>query len=109
MGMTTEGGSGTGSVAIPSIGYVTQTLFTTPNTTNALFIVTVTWAADTTNLTTAAATVGGWGLLTANSHGGPLIIKVGPNTPVRVTWEETAGQTNTTIYYSYNYVGVVIT
>jgi len=109
MGMTTTGGSGNGSVALPQNGYVTQTLFTTPNTTNALFIVTVTWAADTSNASIASASVGGWGLNTANTHGGPLVIKTGPNAAVQVTWEETAAQTNTTVYYSYNWIGVVIT
>jgi hypothetical protein len=111
MPMTTEGGSGNGSVALPQFGKVTQTLFTTPNTANATFIVTVTWAADTSNVGSgAAATIGGWGQLTGSTtNSSPLVIKIGPNSPVQLTWEDTTGLTNTSIYYSYNYVGVVIT
>jgi hypothetical protein len=108
MGLTTEGGSGNGSVALAALSYVQQTICTTPNTTNSFFIVTVTWAMDATAATVVSATVGGWGLCTANSHGGPLVIKVGPNTAVRVTFQETANAAGT-LYYSYNYVGVVVT
>jgi len=107
MAITTEGGSGNGSVALAALSYVQQTICTTPSTTNAFYIVTVTWAMDATAATVGSASVGGWGLITANTHGGPLVIKVGPSTAVRVSFQETANAAGT-LYYSYNYVGVVV-
>jgi len=107
MAITTEGGSGNGSVALAALSYVQPTIFTTPNNADTFYIVTVTWAMDATAASIGSASVGGWGLITGNSHGGPLIIKVGPNTAVRVSFQETVNQAGT-IYYSYNYVGVKI-
>lgn len=110
MGMTTSGGSGSGTVSVGAYSYANQNLFTTPNTTNAIFIVTVTWGVVGTASGWTITCLGNGGSGSASGHagGGPLVIKVGPNTPVYVSFGNGIN-TATTVAYSYNYVGIVLT
>lgn len=115
MAITTTGGSGSGTTAVAINTCYSPTLFTTPNTTNAIFIVTITWAVTATVPATGCQVItmglggiaGGNTYVTPPSGVHPIVIKVGPNTDVKVTWECTTGAG--TVNWSYNWVGVVIT
>lgn len=113
MAITTTGGSGSGSVAIAAKGSVNQTLFTTPNTTNAIFLITITWGVSWSGTNAPMVVCGGYGSnpITGSAGSGtmsPLHMKVGPNTAVIVSWGEVVNLAGT-INYSWNWVGVVVT
>jgi hypothetical protein len=91
MAITTSGGNGTGSFAVAAANNYNTTLFTTPNTANTVFIVTITYNY--------------WGT-TFQAPAQPHIVKVGPNTPVVLQGVCPAGAAAGTVYWSYTYVGV---
>lgn len=116
MAMSITGGSGTGNLSVVSAP-TTFTLFTTPNTANTMFIVTWHIATDhdkpivvgnnvapsylafASSVTTEQAACPGVG----SAEG---VIKVGPNTPVRITVSLVVGGSSVTAVYDYNYVAI---
>ena len=106
MAITTSGGSGTGSTVVSAAG-TNITLFTTPSTTNAMFIVTWFICTSDNDIGIAAGNISGsgGGKITptfAGSAGG--VIRVGPSTAVIIT----AVAENITCKWNYNYLGIVM-
>jgi len=115
MGMTTTGGSGTGTTAVTVSTCTSPTIFTTPSTANAFFIVTITWGITASVPATGCevtimglgGTSGGSAYVPPPTSMTPLVIKVGPNTDVKLTMQCCVG--SGTVNWSYNWVGIVVT
>jgi hypothetical protein len=97
--ITTAGGSGTTSTSVGSLSGTNLTLFTTPNTTNAIFLVNVLVAGATTG-------AGAYDLAYPQSIAN---MKVGPNTTVYVPLWNNFSSAAYTYYVSYNYCSCVTT
>jgi hypothetical protein len=99
MAISTTGGSGTKSFTTTQYGG-TESIFTTPNTPNTMFIVTL-LGAPTSNINFQLVSEA-----FANpefSKTGACVIRCGPNAVVRVAYY--ASQANT-VTIAYNYIGI---
>ncbi len=107
----TSGGSGDGTDYLASGHAKTITLFTTPATTNVLYLINWTIAANATNTPTpdtdiTAININGIGDLMEKG-----VIKAGPSTAVKISvplWFSTSSSADYPLKYSYNYVGIII-
>jgi hypothetical protein len=81
-------------------------LFTTPSTANAIFLVTITWSSPIVGIHSMA--VGSVGALAAGVGAATHTIKVGPSTDVKMSWGNVSTPTSS-VAWSYNWVGIVIT
>lgn len=112
----TGGGSGSGTSSISPASYDNTTLFTTPNVANTMYIVSITWAPyASVAVGVYCLTPGAYGVVGATSPtapnvgGGPNMMKIGPNTPVIVSFGSSITATATvTVAWSYNYVAILM-